>query len=177
MFLRSTTMDRLTLRVWDEPMNSVRDALLGITVVTTGLSAGLLAAFAYAVMPGLDRAGPVSAVPAMQRINVAILNPVFAVIFLGPLVFGALSIWAFWRSDLRWWIVAAVVLIVVGLLITAIVNVPANDRLAAAGDVSGGEVAAVWADFTTQWVRWNVIRAVATNAAFATLVAGLIAAR
>ena len=72
-------------------MNGLKDTLLTLTVVTTGLSAGLLAAFAYAVMPGLDRAGPSVAVPAMQRINVAILNPLFAVIFVGGVVFGALS--------------------------------------------------------------------------------------
>ena len=32
-------------------MNGLKDTLLTLTVVTTGLSAGLLAAFAYAVMP------------------------------------------------------------------------------------------------------------------------------
>ncbi len=158
-------------------MNGLKDTLLTLTVVTTGLSAGLLAAFAYAVMPGLDRAGPSVAVPAMQRINVAILNPLFAVIFVGGVVFGVLSLWAFWRDDLRWWIVAAVILVVIGLVITGIANVPANNRLDAAGDVHGSDAARAWSDFYGNWVRWNVIRAVATAAGCATLVVGVLSTR
>lgn len=148
---------------------------LTLTVVTTGLSAGALAVFGYAVLPGLNRAGPQVAVPAMQRMNVAILNPLFMVIFFGGLVLGLVSLWVYWGSSLRWWLLAAVALTAAGIAITMAINVPANDRLAAAGDVT--TATAAWADFTAIWVRWNTVRAVLTVTSFAVLVAGLIWSR
>ena len=42
---------------WTVPMDLLRDVLVTLTVVTTGLSAGVLAGFGYAVIPGLTRAG------------------------------------------------------------------------------------------------------------------------
>ncbi|PKZ63810.1 hypothetical protein CYJ73_19890 [Gordonia terrae] len=38
-------------------MDLLRDVLVTLTVVTTGLRAGVLAGFGYAVIPGLTRAG------------------------------------------------------------------------------------------------------------------------
>lgn len=158
-------------------MSDWRAIALTLTIVTTGLSAGVLAAFGYAVMPGLNRAGSQVAIPAMQRMNVAIINPLFLVIFFGGVVFGSVSLWAYWNDGLRWWILAAVVLTGAGVVITMAINVPANDGLDAAGDVPAETAAQVWTDFAAVWIRWNIVRAVLTVASFATLVAGLIHTR
>ena len=61
-------------------------SLLAATV-TTGLMAGLFAAFSYAVMPGLGRAGDAAFVEGMQKINVAILNGWFGICFGGAVLF------------------------------------------------------------------------------------------
>lgn len=158
---------------WTVPMDLLRDVLVTLTVVTTGLSAGVLAGFGYAVIPGLTRAGADVAVAAMQRMNSAILNPLFAVIFGGGVVFGALTVWASWGSGLRWWVLTATVLTALGVVITMVVNVPANDRLDAAGVVRGDEAVRVWTRFTAVWVPWNIVRSVLTTAAAAVLVVGL----
>lgn len=155
-------------------MDLIRDVLLTLTIVTTGLSAGVLAGFGYAVIPGLTRAGAEVAVPAMQRMNSVILNPLFAVIFGGGVVFGALGTWAAWDSGLRWWVLAATALTLSGVVITLAVNVPANNRLDAAGDVRGDAADTVWSDFTAVWVRWNIVRAILTTAAAAVLVVGIL---
>ncbi|MYR06970.1 DUF1772 domain-containing protein [Gordonia sp. SID5947] len=158
-------------------MSQLRDGILVLTVTAMGCSAGLLAAFAYAVMPGLNRAGAQVAVVAMQRINVAILNPVFGVIFFGGLVFGALGIAMWWQDALRWWLIVAVGLYLVALLITMGINVPLNDRLDSAGAVHVTDAPTVWAEFVRPWVRWNIIRALAAVGGFAVLVAGLVQTR
>ncbi|MXP24001.1 DUF1772 domain-containing protein [Gordonia sp. HNM0687] len=155
-------------------MSALRDVLLVLTVVTSGLSAGLLATFAYAVMPGMRRASPLSSVAVMQRINVAIINPLFAVIFFGPLLFGGLGIVFWWDEPLRWWLVAGVGLTVAAVAITMVVNVPLNNRLAAAGTVADGDAPVVWTQFARPWVRWNIIRAVVATAGFVVIVVGLV---
>ncbi|MFW0783333.1 anthrone oxygenase family protein [Gordonia sp. CPCC 206044] len=158
-------------------MSSFRDTVLVLAVTTVGLAAGLFAAFAYAVMPGLRQAGATSAVAAMQRINVAILNPVFALVFVGALVFGVVATALWWGDGLRWWLVAAVALYAVALLITAGLNVPLNNRLDAAGAVTGTQAVAAWADFIGPWVQWNIVRAVASTAAFVVALVGVLQTR
>jgi uncharacterized membrane protein len=157
-------------------MELLRDVLVSLTLVCTGLSAGVLAGFGYAVIPGLNRAGAGVAVTAMQRMNSAILNPLFAVIFAGGVVFGCAGTWAAWGSGLRWWVVAATVLTTVGVVITMAVNVPANNRLDAAGEVDADDAARVWSQFTKVWVPWNTVRSVLTTAAVVVLVVGLLSA-
>ncbi|GAB88872.1 anthrone oxygenase family protein [Gordonia rhizosphera] len=158
-------------------MNILRDTILVLAVTTSGLTAGLLAAFAYSVIPGLQRAGAATAVSAMQRINVAILNPLFAFIFFGSVVFGVVAAVIWWDDPLRWWLVAAAVLVVSAVLITVVINVPLNNRLNAAGAVSDADAPTAWAEFVRPWVRWNIIRAVAASTGFVVPIVGLLQTR
>lgn len=149
---------------WDGPM--LRNATLLAATLTNGLMAGLFAAFSYAVMPGLARTPDAVFVAAMQRVNVAILNPVFGLCFGGALVFSVLAA-VLHRGDRTLpWILAGLALYVATLLVTFAVNVPLNDRLNAAGDV---DLAAARAAFETAWVRWNALRAVLCTAGFGCL--------
>lgn len=148
-------------------------AVLGAAVLTTGLMAGLFAAFAYAVMPGLARAGDAAFVESMQRINVAILNGWFGGCFAGALVFSVLAAVLHLDADRRPalpWIAAGAGLYLLVLVVTFAVSVPLNDRLAAAT----GDPAAARAAFETAWVRWNVLRTVLSAAAFGCLTWALI---
>jgi len=151
--------------------------LIGATV-TTGLMAGLFYSFAYSVMPGLHRSDDRTFVTAMQRINVAILNGWFAIIFGGALVLTAAATVLHVRGDGRSvlpWVAAALVLYVAALAITFGVNVPLNNALAAAGDPDRiADFAAVRERFETAWVRWNIARTVACMAAFGCLTWALV---
>ncbi|MGW4661925.1 anthrone oxygenase family protein [Streptosporangium sandarakinum] len=151
-----------------------RSAALVASTLAMGLTAGLFAAFAYAVMPGLGRGGDRTFVEAMRQINVAILNGWFALAFGGALVLTLLAAALHLRGDSRSalpWIVAALVLYGLVLAVTFAVNVPLNDRLAAAGT---GDLAAAREHFEAAWVRWNVIRAAASTAAFGCLAWALV---
>ena len=150
-------------------------AALVAAVITNGLMAGLFAAYSYAVMPGLGRASDRTFVEAMQQTNAAILNGWFGICFGGALVFAvAAAVLHLGRPGLLW-IVAGLVLYATVLVITFGVNVPLNDRLAAAGDPATlADPAAVRAAFEQTWVRWNVVRAVCSTAAFGALLGALV---
>lgn len=150
-------------------VKAIQTVTLIAATVTTGLVAGLLAAFACAVMPALRRAGDRTFVDVMQRINVAILNPVFLTAFVGGLLVtlaaGVLHQEEDQRSALPW-IIAGLALYVVMLIITGRFNVPLNNKLDAAGDPNSiGDVHAVRIQFEGKWVAWNIVRTIANVAA------------
>ena len=73
-------MDHLTRRRLTERMTTGwATATLVAATITNGLMAGLFAAYSYAVMPGLGRAGDRTFVEAVQQTNAAILNGWFGV--------------------------------------------------------------------------------------------------
>ena len=89
-----------------------RGAALVAATVTAGLMAGLFYAFSISVMTGLGRVDDRTFVTAMQRINVAILNGWFALIFGGALVLTAVATVLHIRGDGRSllpWVGAALV--------------------------------------------------------------------
>ncbi len=159
-------------------MTGFRGAVLLGATLTMGLSAGLFFAYSCSVMPGLAKADDRTFVETMQRINVAILNGWFMVVFLGAIVLTLLAVVLQFRGGDRGllpWLIAAAVLYLVVLVVTGAVNVPLNDQLAAAGSLDGiPDLAAVRETFETTWVRWNTVRTVSATAGFGCLVAALV---
>ncbi|MCW2749977.1 MAG: hypothetical protein JWR83_1087 [Aeromicrobium sp.] len=146
-------------------------AILVAGTVLMGLSAGLFATFSYVVMPGLRRTGDAAFVEAMRGINVAILNPVFALIFGGSFLVTIVALVAGWSDASRPWVVAGVILYVLGaFVVTFAINVPMNDAL----EAGNGSAASLRATFENKWALWNDLRAVLTASAFACLVVGVL---
>ncbi|MEU6444724.1 anthrone oxygenase family protein [Streptomyces sp. NPDC047046] len=159
-------------------MKTTTGAALFLAVLATGLMAGLFAAFAYAVMPGLGKGGDRTFVEAMRNINKAILNGWFLTPFAGALLVLALAAVGAWTSGehrVFWWVIAALVLYVVMFAVTGGINVPLNDRLAA-GELpqTTGALAAARERFESSWVAWNVVRALAATGSFACAAWGLV---
>ena len=73
-------------------MDTVSTISLYAALVTTGLMAGVYLAFSIAVLPGIARTDDNTFVASMRGMNTAILNPVFGLVFGGPLVFGVAAI-------------------------------------------------------------------------------------
>ncbi len=155
-----------------------RGGALVAATIAMGLIAGLFYAYACSVMVGLGRTDDRTFVGAMQSINAAILNGWFFISFLGALVLTALAAALHLRADGRGvlpWIVAALVLYVAALIITATVNVPLNDQLVAAGEPDRiPDLAAVRERFEATWVRWHLVRTLAATAALGCLTWALV---
>jgi uncharacterized membrane protein len=155
-------------------MTVVRESILVLGVVAVGLMAGLYSAFAYAVMPALRRADDKTFVSAMQRTNIAIVNPLFLLIFFGGVGFTAVAAVLYRDAAMLWWVVVGAVLYGLTPVITVVFNIPLNNQIAAAGDPDRiSDLRAVRETFEEPWVRWNILRAVLSTASLAVLVVGL----
>ena len=128
----TTTSSPARSTAW--PSARPRTVLLAAAVLA-GLQAGTYYTWASGVMPGLGRADDRTFVDAMQQINIAIVNPVFMLSFLGaPLLAGAAIVAC--GPTARPWAIAGAALAVGTVLITGAGNIPLNDALDAAGSVS-----------------------------------------
>ncbi|MFE3885468.1 DUF1772 domain-containing protein [Streptomyces lydicus] len=173
-------------------MRALQTVTLLVATLGAGLMAGLFAAFAYAVMPGLGRSADRTFVQAMQNINRAIVNGWFLLPFLLPvplLVLATVLAWSGPGQVALPWILAAMALYLAGFFVTGGVNVPLNNALDDALDQAPdqapdnaelegspgapagrpGALKAARESFEGRWVTWNIVRALAHTAAFGTL--------
>jgi uncharacterized membrane protein len=155
-------------------METARRLSLLAATLTCGLTAGLLFGYACSVMPALSGSGDGVFVEVMQRINVAILNGWFLVCFVGALVLGVLAVALQLAGQRGPALVGAglgLALYLASLAVTAVVNVPLNDALAAVpfGEASGepSVLAAARVAFEQRWVVANLARTVLATASFA----------
>lgn len=136
------------------------------------LMAGFFFAFSAVVMPGLDRLPPAEAAGAMQAINAAVANPLFALGFWGAVGLAVVALptallgrWPGWP-----WLLAAACCYLAGVLaVTAAGNVPLNRELAALADPQALRTA--WPGYAADWGWLNTLRMIAalTAAALALL--------
>ena len=143
------------------------------STLAMGLMAGVFAIYANAIMPGLRRTEDRTFVSAFQAIDGAIVNPAFLLSFVGALILTGLAALLQIGEPPLPWIAAAFVLYLAVFAITIGVNVPLNDAIKAAG--SAGDPASVRERFDEpRWVRWNLVRALATTLAFGCLAWALV---
>lgn len=131
-----------------------------LTVVLLGGIFGVFFAYSNSVVPGLDRTDLEHAVDAMRKINLVIVNPVFLLTFLGPVVTGAVTGFLLLGLDetgaALLFLAGAAVYLVGGVLLTAGVNIPMNNALE---NSASTDWARRWADFSPRWKVWNRVRA------------------
>ena len=167
-------MDRA--RTTDADRNA--DLVLGAAVIAMGLLAGLFYFSSIAVMPALTAADDATLVDAMQQMIVKIENPFFFLTLLGAPVLAGVALSQARRSgsdQAARWIVAGLALYALMVVVTFAVHFPLNEELKDAGDPATIEnLAAVRDDFVTPWVAWDIVRTLATTAAFGALVWALI---
>jgi uncharacterized membrane protein len=164
----------------DDPTGADRNAgiVLGAAVVAMGLVAGLYFFSSIAVMPALTTADDRTLVDAMQQMIDKIENPAFFLVFLGAPTLATVALVQARSSgspEIAGWVVAALVLYTLMVIVTFAVHIPLNDDLKQAGDPDTIEnLAAVRHDFVTPWVAWDIVRTVASIAAFGSLVWALV---
>jgi uncharacterized membrane protein len=161
----------------DAPTGADRNAdiVLGAAVIAMGLLAGLVYDWAITVMPALTAADDRTLVDAMQQ---TVDNPAFPLTFLAPGALAAVALVQARRSGspkTARWILAGLALYTVAVVVTGAIHVPLNEDIKNAGDPARIEnLAAVRDDFATPWVAWNIVRTLATTAAFGALAWALV---
>jgi len=151
----------------------LRVTTLIAATMTMGLAAGVFGLYQHTIMRGLARTDDRTFVGAFQAMDRAIINPWFMTSFLGALLLTAAA--AFLNPG-KAWIIAAFVLSLAVVIITLAINVPLNDALKAAGDPDRiSDLAAVRERFDeARWSAWNLVRTIASTAAFGFLCWALV---
>lgn len=138
------------------------DIILYISIILTGLSAGLFYAWQVSVIPGTKLVQDVTYIETMQQINRAIINPPFMLIFLGALIMQILSVYLYWNTTgAFWFILGATALYGAGtVLITGMGNVPLNDALDSLKlrQLSADQITAERRGYEARWNRFHIIR-------------------
>ena len=151
------------------------EIVLGGAVIAMGLFAGLFYTFTLTVMPGLTAADDRTLVDAMQQM---VDNPAFPLTFLGAGALATVALIQARRSrsaETAGWIVAGLAFYAVTAIITFAIHVPLNEELKDAGDPARiQDLAIVRDDFATPWVAWDIVRTLASTAAFGCLVWALV---
>lgn len=155
------------------------ETLTLVSALGCGLIAGVFFAFSAFVMKSLARLPPAQAIPAMQSINVVVINPVFLSVFLGTaltcLVMAVSSLLRWHEPGASYRLVGSLLYLVGTILVTMVFNVPRNDALAAV-DPESADGARLWTRYVTEWTAWNHVRTVAALAAAACFTVALGAA-
>jgi uncharacterized membrane protein len=148
--------------------------------LTMGLTAGFFYSWDVSVMPGLARLDDRTFVGAFQALDRAIMtSPLLMLTFTAALVFTSLAAVLYRREDNRAplpWVAVAFGLYLATVVITMAVHEPLNAVIRSAGDPDLiTDLAAMLDAFQqTRWVAWNIVRTIATTAAFGCLAWALV---
>ena len=144
-----------------------------LVILQVGLTAGLLLIFSIAVNPGLARLSEEEYYRAMKFINQVILNPIFFLVFIGPVITMPLLAYMS-RNDSNMFILTLVstILYFLGvILITSFKNVPLNNRLE---KLNSEEFRDVFLWYKKPWNFWHNIRTFFGLASFLILSTNLV---
>lgn len=158
---------------------SIKTYILLISIVFTGLTAGLCFTWSNAITPGIGKLDDFTFLQSFQSMNRAILNGSFFVVFFSPALLLFLNAYLFRngsQSTFMLFLVAAM-LFFVGLgLVTVFKNVPLNEILESTvlETATALELADLRSIFENPWNRWHTVRTVCSIASFALLLIGLV---
>jgi uncharacterized membrane protein len=146
-----------------------------ITLLFSGLVAGLFYSYSCSVNPGLKMLKDSGYLKAMQSINIAIQNPVFFITFVGLVILLPITAYKLYQQPGDGFILfmIATVVYVIGVFgLTMFCNVPLNNRLAAFSidTASETDLAAMRHIFEKPWNSYHTIRTISAIASFALLI-------
>ena len=158
-------------------MSSLITAATIAALVGSALIGGIFFAFSNFVMKALERVPPNEGILAMQTINVTVLNRWFLGVFMGTaLICLVLAVNAIigWEAAHSPYVLGGAVAYIGGTwFVTALGNVPLNDRLAGA-EAESPESNAIWAHYLRRWTKLNTQRTGAALVAAVLFSIGLI---
>lgn len=158
-------------------MNLVTTITIVTALLGSALIGGIFFAFSSFVMKALARVPSPEGIAAMQSINVVVLNPSFLGVFVGTaavsLLVAGLALRGWGKPPALWLIAGALLYLVGTFLVTALGNVPLNDRLAAVAAIDSASIG-FWEHYLDRWTLLNTVRTVAAMCAALLFSIGLI---
>jgi uncharacterized membrane protein len=138
-------------------------------ILGCGLIAGVFFAFSSFIMTALARRPSAQGIAAMQSINIAVINPLFMLVFLGTgVVCLLLLVEAIGKQQPHphYLLIGSLLYLIGALGVTIVCNIPLNNGLAIV-QPNSSEAAALWEKYLTSWTAWNHLRTLAALVAAA----------
>lgn len=159
-----------------------RAYLLLLTTLLTGLLAGVFFTWSNAITPGIGRLRDLGYLQAFQQMNRTIINPLFYIVIIGPLLLAPLSAYLFRKGPSFVFLMTsgASILYFLGVfVVTMLGNVPLNIILEQAqlSHMSAVELQQLRAQFEAKWNLLHLIRTVTSTGSFALLLVACMAWR
>jgi uncharacterized membrane protein len=151
--------------------------VLLVSILFTGLTAGLCFTWSNAVTPGIGRLDNITFLKSFQAMNRAIINGKFLLVFMGPIVLLFLNAYLFKNDSTSFWLfLTGAIFFFIGVsLITIFGNVPLNEILDKSNleTLSKVELQDLRTQFERPWNRLHNLRTFSSISAFTLLVIGL----
>ena len=152
--------------------------VLIISILFTGLTAGLCFTWSNAVTPGIGRLDNISFLKAFQAMNRAIINGPFMLVFMGPSMLLFLNAFLFRSNNIIFWLfLIAAIFFFIGIgLITVFGNIPLNEMLDKSNleSLSKLELQTLRNKFEHPWNRWHMLRTTSSIISFLFLILGTL---
>ena len=161
-------------------MYPFQNLILFITILFSGLVAGLLFSYSCSVNIGLKVLPDQEYLRAMQSINIAIQNPYFLIVFMGLLLLFPLTTWNIHSSNSTtsfYFFLIATLFYYIGVFgVTALGNIPLNNQLSRLDikSASSDKISAMRFTFETAWNKFHLIRTISSILSFGSAIVSLI---
>lgn len=159
---------------------STHQLLYGTSILLTGLLAGLFFGFQCSIINGLGALGNKEYLLSFQSINRVILNPVFLLSFMGPVIVLPITCYVNYKiggNDLFPYLLASTIIYLVAVFgITMACNVPLNNMLDGFNiqSATDTQLQEMRLQFEVDWNKWHLVRTIASIIAFIVLIVPLL---
>lgn len=149
------------------------------TTILVGLTAGLCFTWSNAVTPGIGQLNDYEFLQSFQKMNRAIINPIFLLVFFGPFFGHFINIYLH-RNDNTisfWMLVLAASLFIFGVVaVTIFKNIPLNEMLDKTDLISASkeELFQLRKKFEKPWNFWHTVRTISSIISFSLLLINII---
>ena len=149
--------------------------LLLLATLSTGIMAGIFFTWTNAVTPGIGKLSDIDYLNALQKMNHAILNYWFYVLFFGAVLLTPLYVVLYYKSStdmLFWVLIVAVLLYWLGVfLVTFLGNIPINILLDKTnlGKISISDAQQLRGSIEVKWNNFNLVRTLSAITSFVLL--------
>ena len=158
------------------PFNfNIQTVILLFATLLTGLLAGVFFTWNNAITTGIGRLDDVSYLKAFQQMNRTILNPLFYIVFMGPLILSIAATYVYKANPayILWMLILATVIYFLGVVIVTILgNIPLNNMLENTNlaDISLEDARNLRDKFETKWNKLHLIRTISSATSFLLLI-------
>lgn len=148
-------------------------------LLTTGLMAGIFFTWTNAVTPGIGKLTNMGYLSALQSMNRVILNPLFYLVFLAPVVSLIVTTCSHYGSDpslvFKLLLLATLIYLGGSFLVTILGNIPLNELLDQANldALTSDQANQLRTAIEAKWNEFNLVRTIASTASFSILIVAL----